>query len=918
MDSTQPSDKEAMYDGTGAHNPEHGLWHKGIGIASDFSKLANGTISPRIPSDNHSDGLKPHCEDRNSINMPPIRSSAQSNELTDSLFFSGAVSHDFAEPLHTHHTCPGDNEQQHPTDSSTSFDSNFDDLMNWEGGSSPDTTSDTPNISSPFPHHPAAFTSIAFPASQAIPSDNVQNDEGSGPISTTGDLNPSNIRNDVGQINTTPPSYTGTPDFPTSPDTPDDYNPDAQLRLETIVVGNGSGIFVRTELDEFAQIQEESPDPGYKNNLSKTPGNINEFELRAPDIAPKPQTPYNVSSRISSQAVAFDRQQVEAMENPERTEKRSPPKQRDVLDDFALTARNVVNDLYEGKGETSFKSYAEAREAVLKNGRVDFVAKVNDTTIPRTLKEKRVVVRALRDHMLDMIRDKDENKAWPSKHISIDYIESTCWEILDWMIMRQTEGPLTTKGSRRNYHTFEALLADVLKFLSEHKSICKQCTDESRLFLFIDNPWSRAKGVETNKSTNLSRQITLVAGRRALEIEFDTPTANAPALQQNEQHPPPPMGSVESATHCDEALDQGLPQEMHVERPDPDHNDQLQGPSSQGAIQTYTTPYDLNMDPLSLDLTGSAITGPNSTQQPHSEGLGPYFRGQTQGPSSQGAIQPYNTPYDLNTGPNSKQQPHSEGLGPYVLSQTQDPSSQAASPYYTSLNNPNGISPSLGSGVTAEGSAQLFGFHGTSPLNSTGPNTAFESGANMRGIYLKDIFKNIFKDIFKNIFKDIFKNIFKAIFKHTFKDPFKHTAKDTFKDPFKHMVKDLFKHMTKDTVKDPVKRNRRDTRTTDTTTLRSPAETALMHPSKRRRTYTHISSPDTSTSSSVLQRPEQHPASQSVPRRYSHIQPNPASIATPAPPQNAVPGLPTRRGRGRPRKDASQPAKPQTRNKRQQ
>jgi hypothetical protein len=168
--------------------------------------------------------------------------------------------------------------------------------------------------------------------------------------------------------------------------------------------------------------------------------------LSAPAAQPMSQTPQNIPSSASSQAVDLDQQQIGSAATPQTTgvnieQGTQAPVSFQVLDDvddcYKQAARIAVLGFYEeGLNQTRYSSLKEARRQYMyRNAPQQEKNRVADPTIPQTDKEKQSVVRIIYDHILSVANNQDgANSAKPftdgrNRH-RVEDIELYSWELL--------------------------------------------------------------------------------------------------------------------------------------------------------------------------------------------------------------------------------------------------------------------------------------------------------------------------------------------------------------------------------------------------------------------------------------------------------------------------------------------------------
>ncbi|KAL4868655.1 hypothetical protein BDV12DRAFT_197005 [Aspergillus spectabilis] len=355
----------------------------------------------------------------------------------------------------------------------------------------------TPNSASPTL---GSTASDECPTGQANSFESLQVDKTLQLLASTNVPNASNTSEAVVHdgITSTSPSTENSSGHTIDPITPGDSDSEL-LFTEPRILGSGFD-------EEVANINLELGPRG--KTASQVAENSNGHRLPAFATRPMPQTPQNILSSASSQAVDTHQQQIGATAAAQATKHDRYPVARCYTEiaDMSVLGRYKV-----GKDKTYFHSLTEARKEVLQLP--DDL--LEDDTIPQTDEEKCAVIKAMRDHILDGHLNEDGptslKRLRTNKLYTPKYVEMVCWQILEDMIKRHQQGFLTDQGRspKNEFVSFASRLAAVLQMFAKHKNICKTVLTEPYRWRFIDDPFETEKGTNSNKKNNDSKAVKL-------------------------------------------------------------------------------------------------------------------------------------------------------------------------------------------------------------------------------------------------------------------------------------------------------------------------------------------------------------------------------------------------------------------------
>ncbi|KAL4819642.1 hypothetical protein BDW67DRAFT_193935 [Aspergillus spinulosporus] len=145
----------------------------------------------------------------------------------------------------------------------------------------------------------------------------------------------------------------------------------------------------------------------------------------------------------------------------------------------------------------------------------------HDDTIPRSVAQKRALVKVLFTIITDVEYSTDNPKmlqkfikGWESK---AKEIELFCWEVLDLMIKRCTEGPLS---SGTQFHgNFKQRMAAMIECLHYRKTSFLSALRPTFLQRLVDNPREKMNQSESNQRGNKKKGDDIKVGRRARAAE---------------------------------------------------------------------------------------------------------------------------------------------------------------------------------------------------------------------------------------------------------------------------------------------------------------------------------------------------------------------------------------------------------------
>ncbi|KAL4773099.1 hypothetical protein BDW60DRAFT_221973 [Aspergillus nidulans var. acristatus] len=162
----------------------------------------------------------------------------------------------------------------------------------------------------------------------------------------------------------------------------------------------------------------------------------------------------------------------------------------------------------------------------------------HDDTIPRTVAQKRALVKVLFTIITDVEYSTDNPKMlqkfikdWESK---AKEIELFCWEVVDLMIKRCTEGPLS---SGTQFHgNFKLRMAAMIECLHYRKTSFLSALRPTFLQRLVDNPREKMNQSESNQRGNKKKGDDIKVGRRARAAEraaSDTTASKTRSRSQN-------------------------------------------------------------------------------------------------------------------------------------------------------------------------------------------------------------------------------------------------------------------------------------------------------------------------------------------------------------------------------------------------
>ncbi|KAL4741145.1 hypothetical protein BDV11DRAFT_203744 [Aspergillus similis] len=162
----------------------------------------------------------------------------------------------------------------------------------------------------------------------------------------------------------------------------------------------------------------------------------------------------------------------------------------------------------------------------------------HDDTIPRTVAQKRALVKVLFTIITHVEYSTDNPKmlqkfikAWESK---AKEIELFCWEVVDLMIKRCTEGPLS---SGTQFHgNFKLRMAAMIECLHYRKTSFLSALRPTFLQRLVDNPREKMNQSESNQRGNKKKGDDIKVGRRARAAEkaaSDTTASKTTSKSQN-------------------------------------------------------------------------------------------------------------------------------------------------------------------------------------------------------------------------------------------------------------------------------------------------------------------------------------------------------------------------------------------------
>lgn len=158
--------------------------------------------------------------------------------------------------------------------------------------------------------------------------------------------------------------------------------------------------------------------------------------------------------------------------------------------------------------------FENKRQVVLYMEALRAEAEKHDDTLPKTDKQKRLLVGVLVQAFWSIANAKDSDKVKNGFTDTITdelSVHGVCWEILEACILRRTSklsleelsGNIPRRQARPiEYETFAILFDEVRRALEQSKSLCKQVMDPSALDYLVDNPTRRLKKTALNQAGN--------------------------------------------------------------------------------------------------------------------------------------------------------------------------------------------------------------------------------------------------------------------------------------------------------------------------------------------------------------------------------------------------------------------------------
>ncbi|KAL3431084.1 hypothetical protein BDV09DRAFT_177176 [Aspergillus tetrazonus] len=183
---------------------------------------------------------------------------------------------------------------------------------------------------------------------------------------------------------------------------------------------------------------------------------------------------------------------------------------------------------------TIWRSVEEARREMESK----VVRPKHDDTVPRTAAQKRALVKVLFTIITDVEYSTDNPKTlqkfikdWESK---AKEIELFCWEVVDLMIKRCIEGPLS---SGTQFHgNFKLRMAAMIECLHCRKTSFLSALRPTFLQRLVDNPREKMNQSESNQRGNKKKGDDIKVGRRARGAEraaSDTTASKTRSRSQN-------------------------------------------------------------------------------------------------------------------------------------------------------------------------------------------------------------------------------------------------------------------------------------------------------------------------------------------------------------------------------------------------
>ncbi|KAL4752064.1 hypothetical protein BDW72DRAFT_78266 [Aspergillus terricola var. indicus] len=203
-------------------------------------------------------------------------------------------------------------------------------------------------------------------------------------------------------------------------------------------------------------------------------------------------------------------------------------KSYELVVDAALRIETVKSD------STIWGSVEEARREMESK----VVRPKHDDTIPRTVAQKRALVKVLFTIITDVEYSTDNPKMlqkfikdWESK---AKEIELFCWEVVELMIKRCTDGPLS---SGTQFHgNFKLRMAAMIECLHYRKTSFLSALRPTFLQRLVDNPREKMNQSESNQRGNKKKGDDIKIGRRARAAKktaSNTTTSKTTSKSQN-------------------------------------------------------------------------------------------------------------------------------------------------------------------------------------------------------------------------------------------------------------------------------------------------------------------------------------------------------------------------------------------------